>query len=357
MKKKFLFLMFFLILISLVGCKKSGYNNIVKDLDKKIQKANSYKLSGILEITNNEDTYQYDVEVSYKKEDNYRVSLINKSNNHEQIILKNSEGVFVVTPSLNKSFKFQSDWPNNNSQIYLLHSIIKDIKTDDDKQVEEKDGKYIFTTKVKYPNNNQLVKQKITIDKNLKIDKIEVINADNIMQMSMTINNIEYGSKFNDDYFDLNSIVNEIDNNLANKNENLNEGLKEEKNEEKTEEDKKTESTSSIEDIIYPLYIPTGTTLSQQEKVAKTDGERIILTFDGEKPFLLVEENSSISDEFDIVPTLGEPYFLTDTIAALTNNSLTWSSNGIDYYIVSDTLSQTELIEIASSITAIPTIK
>ena len=357
MKKKFLFLMFFLILISLVGCKKSGYNNIVKDLDKKIQKANSYKLSGILEITNNEDTYQYDVEVSYKKEDNYRVSLINKSNNHEQIILKNSEGVFVVTPSLNKSFKFQSDWPNNNSQIYLLHSIIKDIKTDDDKQVEEKDGKYIFTTKVKYPNNNQLVKQKITIDKNLKIDKIEVINADNIMQMSMTINNIEYGSKFNDDYFDLNSIVNEIDNDLANKNENLNEGLKEEKNEEKTEEDKKTESTSSIEDIIYPLYIPTGTTLSQQEKVAKTDGERIILTFDGEKPFLLVEENSSISDEFDIVPTLGEPYFLTDTIAALTNNSLTWSSNGIDYYIVSDTLSQTELIEIASSITAIPTIK
>lgn len=357
MKKKFLFLMFFLILISLVGCKKSGYNNIVKDLDKKIQKANSYKLSGILEITNNEDTYQYDVEVSYKKEDNYRVSLINKSNNHEQIILKNSEGVFVVTPSLNKSFKFQSDWPNNNSQIYLLHSIIKDIKTDDDKQVEEKDGKYIFTTKVKYPNNNQLVKQKITIDKNLKIDKIEVINADNIMQMSMTINNIEYGSKFNDDYFDLNSIVNEIDNDLANKNENLNEGLKEEQNEEKTEEDKKTESTSSIEDIIYPLYIPTGTTLSQQEKVAKTDGERIILTFDGEKPFLLVEENSSISDEFDIVPTLGEPYFLTDTIAALTNNSLTWSSNGIDYYIVSDTLSQTELIEIASSITAIPTIK
>jgi len=38
-----------------------------------------------------------------------RVSLKNKTNNHEQIILKNSDGVYVLTPSLNKSFKFQSD--------------------------------------------------------------------------------------------------------------------------------------------------------------------------------------------------------------------------------------------------------
>ena len=354
MKKKFLFLMVFLILISVVGCSKSNQSKIIKDLDKKIQKANSYKLTGILEITNNEDTYQYDVEVNYKKDDNYRVSLINKSNNHEQIILKNSEGVFVVTPSLNKSFKFQSDWPNNNSQIYLLHSIIEDIKNDDEKTFEEKDGKYVFTTKVKYPNNNQLVKQKITIDKDLKIDEIEVMNAENITQMTMKVNNIEYGSEFNDDFFDLNSIVNEIDNELANKNENLDEGIKED---EAKKEEEQTDNASTIEDIIYPLYIPTGTTLSQQEKVTKTDGERVILTFEGEKPFLLVEENSTISDQFDIVPTLGEPYFLTDTIGALTSNSLTWSSNGMDYYIVSDTMSQTELIEIASSITAIPTIK
>ena len=29
----------------------------------------------------------------------------------------------MVTPSLNKSFKFQSDWPYNNSQVYLINSI------------------------------------------------------------------------------------------------------------------------------------------------------------------------------------------------------------------------------------------
>ena len=96
---------------------------------------------------------------------------------------------------------------------------------------------------------------------------------------------------------------------------------------------------------------------AKTEKVKKDKGERVILTFDGEKPFLLVEETSSVSDEFSIVPTLGEPYLLIDTIGALTNNSITWSSNGIDYYIVSDAMSQIELIEIASSISSIPTMK
>ena len=370
MKKKFLFLFIFLCFICLAGCGKTNYSSIIKNLDKKIKKADSYRLTGTLEITNNDDTYQYDVDVSYKKDDNYRVSLVNKSNDHEQIILKNKEGVFVVTPSLNKSFKFQSDWPNNNSQIYLLNSIIKDIKNDEKIEFEEKDGKYIFTTKVQYPNNNQLVKQKIIIDKDLKIEKIEVMNADNVTQMIMNINTIDYGSEFNEDYFDLNSIVNDIDNEISNKNENTHNGIEEEqknnegeavKDDEKDKTDKEkeenTNSASTIDDVIYPLYIPTGTTLSEQEKVTKTDGERIILTFEGEKPFLLVEENSTVSDEFSVIPTLGEPFFLTDTIAALTDNSLSWSSNGMDYYIVSDVMSQVELIEIASSITAIPTIK
>ena len=71
----------------------------------------------------------------------------------------------------------------------------------------------------------------------------------------------------------------------------------------------------------------------------------------------MVEETSTINEDFSVIPTFGDPYFLTDTIGALTDNSLSWSSNGIDYYIVSDTMSQLELIEIASSITAVPTIK
>ena len=378
MKKKFLFVVVFLILTLLCGCQKYGEKNIINDLEKKLNKSESYHVIGVLQITNNDDTYQYDIDASFKKDNNYRVSLTNKSNNHEQIILKNSEGVYVVTPSLNKSFKFQSDWPKNNSQIYLLQSLIEDIKNDEEKVFEEIDNEYVFTTKVNYPNNPQLVKQKITLDNDLNFKKVEVLNSNNIPQMIMEFSSIDWNSDFNDDYFDLNSIIDKIDSTeLENNNETNN--SKEENNSnvnDKTQNDatnsndinsnetnkpneseENSNTTSTIDDIIFPLYIPTGTTLTAQEKVSKVDGERIILTFDGEKPFLLVEETTSIEDEFNIIPTFGEPYLLIDTVGALTDNSITWSSNGIDYYIVSDAMSQTELIEIASSISAIPTIK
>ena len=57
-------------------------------------------------MINNETTYEYDVKSTYKETNNFKVELTNKINDHKQIILRNKEGVYVVTPSLNKSFKF-----------------------------------------------------------------------------------------------------------------------------------------------------------------------------------------------------------------------------------------------------------
>lgn len=332
MKKRFLFILI-LILMLFCGCGKKGESSILKDLNKKIKNMDQYQVTGLLNITNNDDNYNYDVVASYKKDDNYRVSLTNKSNNHEQIILKNETGVYVVTPSLNKSFKFQSEWPHNNSQIYLLESLMEDLNENEERTFEETEDGYIFTTKVNYPNNVNLKKQKIYLTKDLDFKMVEVLDQNDIPNMVMEFTNIDSNPVFQDDFFELDSIIDNIDT------------------------ETKEETTGSIDDIIYPLYIPTGTVLSDQEKVAKDDGERIILTFDGDKPFLLVEETSSVEKEFSIIPTFGEPYLLGDSLGALSTNSLSWSSNGIDYYLVSDVMNQLELIEIANSISAIPTIK
>ena len=87
MKKIFILLVTMLFLVS--GCGKQTEKDIINNLEKKINKASSYKISGDLEIVNNDDVYNYDVEVSYKKGDFYKVSLTNTANNHTQIILKN----------------------------------------------------------------------------------------------------------------------------------------------------------------------------------------------------------------------------------------------------------------------------
>ncbi len=331
--KKIIPLILLVVSIVLTGCGKYGEKDVIKDLTKKIEKTPSYKLDGNLEIVNNDDVYKYKVDVSYKKDDYYKVSLTNIANSYEQIILKNKDGVYVVTPSLNKSFKFQSDWPYNNSQIYLLNSLIDDINNDKEKEFKETKNSYIFTTDVNYPNNKKLIKQKITFDKKLKLKEVKVYDENNIPLMTLKVNDIDYSPTFKKNYFS------------------VKESLKMSKT------DNTTKQTASLEDTIYPLVLPTGTKLSQEEKVKTDGGNRVIMTFDGDKPFLLVEETANIEEEMTIVPTYGEPFMLMDTFGALTDNSLTWTSGGIDYYIVSDVLNQDELLEVAQSINVLPTMK
>lgn len=98
MKKKIVFLLVVLCLV-FTGCEK---NNVAKELEKKYGDLKGYTLSGTLEIFNNDDVYNYDVNVIYQKKDNFNVSLLNKANNHEQIILKNDDGVYVKTQESTK---------------------------------------------------------------------------------------------------------------------------------------------------------------------------------------------------------------------------------------------------------------
>ena len=376
MKKIFIFVLLISIIV-LTGCGRENADKVLKELTNKIEKLNGYNIKGEMEVKNNNNSYNYDVEVSYKEKDKFKVSLINKSNNHEQVILRNDDGVFVLTPSLNKSFKFQSDWPYNNSQIYILNSIISDLNNDQEVKKEEIDGKYIFTSKVNYPNNNKLKKQRVTVNSNLFIEKIEVLTEDNEVEMMFKINNTDYNPTFDETYFEVNSIINEKNNDTEEKqndNTNCNSNDSNCNLEEKKDDnivknqsnsiinstlkritmdssgDDKIAKTATIEDIIYPLYLPSGTVLKEQEKVNKTDGERVILTFAGEKGFTLVEETVSKESEFTIIPTYGEPGFVNDTIGAITDNSLNWISNGIEYYMVSDVMNTIELLDVANSI-------
>lgn len=321
----------FIVLVSLLlltGCGKYNKNSIIDTIEKKIK--NGYKLSGSLNVINNDENYDYDVDV-YKKNDNYKVVITNKNNDHTQVILKNKDGVYVLTPALNKSFKFQSDWPYNNSQIYLLNALLNDLKNDKDLVFNKKDNKYMFKSKVKYINNTKLDYQKLVLDKDLDFEKVIVYDKDGIAAMTMLFDNIDYSYKFKSDEFDLDTIIDNSDEEL--------------------------EETSSLEDIIYPLYVPSGTKLVNEDKIKKDNGERVIMNYDGDKSFLLVEETSDVFNEFTVIPTIGEPYQLMDTLGVATNNSLSWTSGGIDYYLVSDVLSQNEMIEVAQSISGIVSMK
>lgn len=323
--KKCLFIC--LCILFFTGCGKSD-SDIIKRMSKKVDDLNSYHLSGVLDIINDENTYSYDVDVSFLKDNFFKVLLKNKTNNHEQIILRNNDGVFVVTPSLNKSFKFQSEWPYNNSQCYLLHSIINDINDDTERVFESNDDGYVITVKTNYSNKKDLVKERIFLDKDENINKVEVLDSDGNVKMKMAFDNIDYNYNYAVDDFNL-------DNNMSVFSEN--------------------EGKNTIDNILYPMYIPQNTFLSSQDKVSVDDGERVIMTFSGDYPFMIIQETVNSNDS--LVSVSGEPFQLVDTVGVIDDTSITWISDGIEYYLVSNSLDKEQLIDVANSMTTAAIIK
>ena len=100
--KKLLIVIAFVILLA--GCGNNNKDTIIKKWSKKVDGMDSYLMKGTLEIYRNEDLYTYDLESAYLKKDKFRVGLTNKTNNHEQIILKNDKGVYVKTQKSTKLF-------------------------------------------------------------------------------------------------------------------------------------------------------------------------------------------------------------------------------------------------------------
>ena len=373
MKKLFL-VVAIIATICLTGCGKVGDKEIKDNFIKEIEGLKAYYMEGTLKLTNNDDNYEYDVEVSYQKDDNYKVSLVNKANDYEQIILKNKEGVYVITPSLNKSFKFQSDWPNNNSQSYLLTSVAKDLKDDSAYKFTQKDKDYVFTTKTNYPNNPKYVKQNIILDKNFNLKKVEVQDEQDVTYIEFTVKSIDKKANFNENEFSLEEITkdfevqedseknknnqNESQNSTTNENYQENETNKNNANNQNNSQNNEsnTTETTKVDENVFPLYLPSNTSLSDKEVIETSNGERVIMTFSGDNPFILVQETVKPSKELEIIPTYGEPFMLIDTVGSLTDTSYTWTSNGVEYYIVSDQMEQTELLEVAKSINVVSAI-
>ena len=368
MKKLLVALLSLTLLVS--GCVKTGTENVVKDFTSKVNDSKSYTLKGNMEIYADEETFTYSLEINFLKDYFYKVKMVNQTNNHEQIILRNTDAVYVITPSLNKSFKFQSEWPENSSQAYILSSITTDMNNDAETKVEEVDGNFVIKSKVNYPNNPELSYQKITVDKDNKIKKTEIYDEKDALKMKVTFTSVEYNTNLKEDDFKLEQYIKEdtntkdTENNQTN-NQNKNEECTDEETckeqQECTGDDCETdnapcegdacdEETGAIENILYPLYVPSNTYLSSSDRVETDIGDRIILTFGGEKNFVLVEEKAVMAEEFEIIPVYGDPLIVNDIIGALGANSLTWTKDNISYYLAGNDLTTAELLAIGESV-------
>ncbi|WP_166241194.1 outer membrane lipoprotein-sorting protein [Paenibacillus turpanensis] len=187
----------------LAACGKKDAASVVKDLDKTVSKMESYHGVGSMTINTGAEPQVYNVEVCYQAPDFYRIALTNDTKDVTQIILRNDDGVFVLTPHLKKSFRFQSDWPENQGQVYLYQTLAQSIVMDDSRQFTELDEAYVFDVEANYKSGS-LARQKIWLNKkDYSPSKVEVSDENANVLVSVDFEQFNFGHKFEKDYFDM----------------------------------------------------------------------------------------------------------------------------------------------------------
>lgn len=334
--KKAISLIFSCILLLglLAACGEKTQEDIIEELGEKVKNMTGYKAEATMTLETGKDPQQYEVEIWHKSPNYYRVALSNAQKDQSQIILRNEEGVFVLTPALNKSFRFQSDWPENNSQVYLYESLVNDILMDPERVFTATEEHYVFFTKTNYTNKN-LQQQEITLKKkDLSPITAKIMDVEQNVLVTVDFTDFQLNAGFNEGDFDM-------DRNMTGAH---------------------LESLPAMAQendgplvVTFPMYVPDGTILNDSKEVEIEEGMRVILSYTGDKTFTLIQQKSRVLET--TVPmhvTNGEPVDLGFTIGAFSNERqnkiLNWSYNGVDFYLASKDLDAEEMVSIARSV-------
>ena len=162
--KKIISVLFIFILgsVMLSSCERG--QKVVQDFPSVISSLDSYKVTGKLYSMFPSGTKECLVTVYYKKPDFYRVEVDNETLNEKQIVIKNKDGVEILVPSVNKSFKVKSSWPLNSSYPYLLQSLSKDIISDESKTETKEENFTTLTVKTKMFEDANPTEEKIVFN-------------------------------------------------------------------------------------------------------------------------------------------------------------------------------------------------
>ncbi|MGG1639947.1 outer membrane lipoprotein carrier protein LolA [Paenibacillus sp. NRS-1782] len=376
----------------LAGCGKKSADDVVKDLSDVVSDLNSYHGTALMTLHTGDTPQEYKVDISYRKPSYYRIAMTNEKKDVTQIVLRNDEGVFVLTPSLNKSFRFKSDWPNNQGQVYLYETLVRSIIGDASRQLASDDKSYVFDVAANY-NSHALVRQKIWLSKNnYAPTQVQVSDANAKVVVDLKFDQFAFDTKFDKDSFDM-------ERNMASgKTGKGNEGtpsagavdssgqldptdtidgmtgvMSSTDTEAKPDTAGNTETqqqtpgasdaatgTSTGTDaaeavmgefgLIEPSYTPAGVQIKDTPELEDNGTHAVMLRYSGTYNYTIVEarpKDRAVSLAAGELVDIGGSFAV---LAGSEQQTMTWMNDGIEFRITSADLPVSEMIQIAASI-------
>lgn len=292
-------------------------------LQQTLGSLNSYLLEGVMEVAEGEDTKSYDVSVKYLKQDDqdyFRVAMKDSGMDQEQEIIRNAEGVFVVTPTLNQIFKFQGNWPSNSLKPYLLQSM-REIAADESAQIEQTEEGYQISAGVNYPNNRNFTQQEMVFSDDLKIKSVQIFDDDHVLQMKVLFSKVDYEPGLTAEDFQV------------------------------PQQLEKETAAEPITDEDLPLMpMETFGAVLSNSSVVENDGKvQYVLEYTGEKNFTIVEEVAESEETTQTIIMSGSLVDGLNMVGRYDGNHMTSVINSVRYTIYSDDLSEEEMSAVLQS--------
>ncbi|UVI31300.1 DUF4367 domain-containing protein [Paenibacillus spongiae] len=389
----------------LAACGTKDAESVVKELDKVVSSMESYQGKGTMTLHTGQQPLEYQVEVSYQKPQYYRIKLTNAKKDITQIVLRNDEGVFVLTPRLNKVFRFQSDWPANQGQVYLYQTLIQSILNDSTRQFAVDKDSYVFDVMANYQNGS-LARQKIWLDKsNYRPLQVEVSDANAAVMVEVKFNQFQFDSKLDKSVFDTQRNMgssgkaeqptmggldegngdpasedaavtpsgdSDVQGNNANADtdaekpagDDADKGADGASGEEEPSSGEPAEDTLAPADegqkaapagftAMEPSYLPEGVAQLDSQDIEFGGNKGVMFRYSGTYEYTLIETQPS-----DVAVSMmpGLMVDLGHTLGSLSGDeegiqkTLTWTYNGMEYRLTSGTLPETEMVKIAQSV-------
>lgn len=330
MKKSILKLCLTLILLvsvySLSSCKNS--EPVEDSFPEIVNSLSSYKLVGRLESNFPSGSKECNVTTYYKAPNMYRVELQNPNTTETQVMVKNDSGVYVLVPSVNKTFKVNSSWPANSSYPYLLQSLSNDIISDTNMISTKEGNNTTLELKAKLFNNDKQTTQKIIFDENNMPKEVLLYDSNYNLLTRFVVNSIEKNIELDSSLFEANESQ-----------ETLNEYYE--------------QNPVEYERLVrYPTYYPEGTSLNE-EVISGTSEEKLaIMKFTGTTNYTIIQQFIVPSEENVCEYVNGDIYVMGGVFTFVNDNNILFYADGIQYTIASNEVTVFEMIKMGESLKA-----
>ncbi|QJD87283.1 LolA family protein [Cohnella herbarum] len=356
--------------IFLAGCGSKNADSIVKDLDKVVGKMESYEGSGTMILHTGQQPLEYKVEVWYQKPDLYRISLTNAKRDITQIVLRNDQGVFVLTPQLNKSYRFQSDWPDNQGQVYLFQTLAKSIILDNQRQFTTDKESYVFDVMAGNYQNGSFARQKIWLNqKDYSPKHVEVSDANGTKMVEVIFDTFNFDKKFEKSAFDMDKNMGVAPNAKPSNTAEESAGPEvtavpdsgsspeasltpdEETSVQPDQEGTETPAEAVKLTLTEPDAdaLPVGVELQDQSELQLGDQQGVMLRYTGSYDFTIVEvvaKDRAVTYNEGIGLDLG---FTMGHLSSGETSTLIWTNDGVEFRLSTQDLPQEDMIRIAQS--------